>query len=325
MNKRALWVVLSVIALVVGLYLATVVALWFHWPPEPRDSVMGRVEKAISYTDFWGHYVQTAELVEFGTLTYGNRVQVRYHPYWPSKTVIYDPLKGCSLTGFGAREGDTIELSTVEISSCPSLSERAPTTDGPLMSPEELLKLLDEARESLRRPWWKGSWEEWVAAAQKPWVGAAQKPVEWLHKRRDASPPKQIVMSTIPGVWFEAEYKFTGLTEGEQTQLAWRYSVLLENAEGAPPKPPPRKVWIAGIGMLETRYDELCLYFAYKMVDAENYMLELHRLAGIQTKAGERQSWEATLWVNKDAAIRTNRIVGTLELRWHSGGCFSQD
>jgi len=166
MRKRAVRVALSVIALFVGLYLATVVALWFHLPPDPRDSVTGIIEGTWSHSDFWGHVVTVARLMEVEPAREGRRVQVRYHPNWPSLTRTGDiPRHGCFLIGFGERVADTMELSTVQVAKCPRLPAPTTATDPSAISPKELIDLLELA---FPKPWWQRSWEAWVRAAEKP-------------------------------------------------------------------------------------------------------------------------------------------------------------
>lgn len=173
MRKRAVQVALSVITLFVGLYLATVVGLWFHLPPDPRDSVTGIIEGIWSYSDFWGHGVTVARLMEVEPAREGRRVQVRYHPNWPSLTQTGDaPRPGCLLIGFGERVADTMELSTVQIGRCPPLPEPATTSDAPLMTPEEFIEAFGHFAKP--RPLWEKPWEAWVRAAEKP--------VSWLRR-----------------------------------------------------------------------------------------------------------------------------------------------
>ncbi len=131
---------------------------------------------------------------------------------------------------------------------------------------------------------------------------------------------KQPIVQAISGVQFEAEYKFTGLKEGTRTQLAWKYSILVDQ-QSLPPQPSPRK-WELGGRTIELSYDEPCLTFAYRLVDADGFTLETHEIRQIPVSPSVPRSWQAQLWVNKDAAVRTDRIVGTLALEW-AESCFN--
>lgn len=126
---------------------------------------------------------------------------------------------------------------------------------------------------------------------------------------------KQPIVQAISGVQFEAEYKFTGIKEGTRTQLAWKYSILVDQ-QSLPPQPSPRK----SIGLT---YDQPCLTFAYQLVDADGFTLERHRITQIPVTPSMPQSWQAQLWVNKDAAVKTDRIAGTLALEWAAGSCLN--
>jgi len=131
----------------------------------------------------------------------------------------------------------------------------------------------------------------------------------------------QPIVQAISGVQFEAEYKFTGLKEGARTQLAWKYSILVDQ-QNLPPQPSPRKYKLGDL-TVELGYDEICLTFAYQLVDADGFTLETHEIRGIPVSPSVPRSWQAQLWVNKDAAVRTDRIVGTLALEWAELSCFN--
>ncbi len=137
---------------------------------------------------------------------------------------------------------------------------------------------------------------------------------------RVLSAPKKPFVRAIPGVQFEAEYKFTGLKEGTRTQLAWKYSILVYQ-QSLPPYLSPPKRKLKG-RTIEVPYDRLCVTFAYRLVDADGFMLESHEIAQIPVFSGVIWSGDVQLWVNKDAAVRTDRIVGKLALKW-AKSCFN--
>ena len=139
------------------------------------------------------------------------------------------------------------------------------------------------------------------------------------NEKLDTSARRPVVERIPAGVDFNAEYKFTGVRKGEDTQLAWKVSWTISNP---PPKPPPEKR--KGFGRLKPSldpYDELCLGFDYSLRDADGFMLEIP--SRFSFRAMEHNSWSYYLWVNQDAALRTARITGTLELKWRQLPCSS--
>ena len=106
----------------------------------------------------------------------------------------------------------------------------------------------------------------------------------------------------------EARYKFTGVSNRGQTQLAWKLNVLIDDVEDAPPliytgKPS------------EIRKDDLCLAFDYNFVDSDGFALA-RRTITVPVKVGVQRRWEGQQWISTVAATRSVKIVGELRLYW---------